>query len=98
MPLLYKRRITGLEIAVRAWASRNVTIARGVQETEKLRFEYIRQIFHDMGFRGRDLGLRTRLFVVYHGGEPSIRLPPSGLSREEELELRLAFFCRKIKR
>jgi len=95
MRLLYQRRITGLEIAVRAWASRNSAVAQGVHETDRLRFEYIRRIFHDMGFRGRDLDLRTRLFVVYHGGEPSMRLPPSGLSREKELELRHAFFCRK---
>ena len=94
MRLLYQRRITGLEIAVRAWAARNATIARGVQETDKLRFKYIRQIFQDIGFRGRDLDLRTRLFVVYHGGEPSMRLPPSGLSREEELKLRHEFFTR----
>jgi len=95
MRLLYQRRITGLEIAVRAWASRNSAVAQGVHETDRLRFEYIRRIFHDMGFRGRDLDLRTRLFVVYHGGELSMRLPPSGLSREEELKLRHAFFCRK---
>lgn len=95
MRLLYQRRITGLEIAMRAWATRNSIVSQGIQATDKLRFEYVRGIFQDMGFRGRDLDLRTRLFVVYHGGEPSMRLPPSGLSREEELKLRHAFFCRK---
>jgi AcrR family transcriptional regulator len=95
MRLLYQRRITGLEIAMRAWATRDSTVAQGVQATDELRFKYIQGIFHDMGFRGTNLDLRTRLFVVYHGGEPSMRLPSSGISRQEELKLRHAFFCRK---
>ncbi len=94
MQLLHRERMAGYEVAVRAWAAHDLTVTQGVQETDRLRFKFVRRIFHDMGFRGADLDLRTRLFVVYHSGEPSMHLPSSGLSAEEELKLRHEFFTR----
>jgi hypothetical protein len=83
------------DVVARAWATYNLDVAQGVREVDRLRFRYVQQIFHEMGFRGTELELRTHLFVVYHSAEPSLRLPPSGLSAEEELKLRHAFFCRQ---
>ncbi len=92
MQLIHRKRMAGYDVAVRAWATHDLVVAQGVQETDRLRFEYIRRILHDMGFRGVDLDLRTRLFVVYHSSDQRMRLPPSGLDADEEIRLRHAFF------
>ena len=94
MRLLKEERLARYDVAVRAWAAQELIFAEGVQQVDRQRFGYVRQIFHDMGFRGADLDTRTRLFVVYHIAEPGMRLPASGLASEAELRQRLAFFVR----
>ena len=84
-----------VEVALRAWATNDSVIAKGIRKTDEKRYDYIRQIFHQMGFRGADLEVRTRIFVLYNSGSMSTRLPRSRLSGEEELKRRHAFFCRK---
>ncbi len=94
MRLLHHEKMARYDVAVRAWAAQESSVAQEVRKVDKLRFAYIRQIFHEMGFRGADLDLRTRLFVGYHSSEPGIQLPPSGLGEDEEIKLRHAFFTR----
>ena len=95
MRLLHQQQTARYDIAVRAWAAQEPVVAEGVQEVDRQRFAYIRQIFHDMGFRRADLDFRTRLFVVYHSLEAGMRLPPSGLDVDKEIRLRHAFFTRR---
>ena len=94
MQLLHWEKMSAYDIAVRTWAANNVDVARGVEEVDRLRFGYIRQIFHDMGFRGPELDMRTRLFVVYHSVQSAMRLPPSELDAEEQIVLFHEFLTR----
>jgi AcrR family transcriptional regulator len=94
MQFLHQTRSARHDAAVRAWAAREPEVARAVQKVDKLRFDYLRQIFHDMGFRGAELDLRSRLFVVYHGMDQGMQLPASGLKADKEIKLRHAFFTR----
>ncbi len=94
MRLLHHEKMARYDVAVRAWAAQESSVAQEVRKVDKLRFAYIRQIFHEMGFRGADLDLRTRLFVVYHNSEPGLQLPPSGLGEDKEIKLRHAFLTR----
>lgn len=94
MRLLKEERLARYDVAVRAWAAQELIVAEGVRQVDRQRFGYVRQIFHDMGFRGADLDTRTRLFVIFHSAEPGMRLPSSGLAGNAELQQRLAFFVR----
>jgi AcrR family transcriptional regulator len=95
MQLLRRNRMAAYDLVVRAWATHDPVVAQGVREVDRLRFNYAQWMFHEMGFSGDELDLRTRLFLTYHSAEPSMRFPPSELSAEEELKLRHAFLCRK---
>lgn len=94
MRMIHKKRLARYDVAVRAWAAQDSTVAKGVEEVDRIRFGYIRAIFHDMGFRGTDLDLRTRLFVVYYSSFEAMRLPATKLDADEEIRLRHAFFTR----
>ncbi len=95
MRLLHRQRLARYDISVRAWGAQEPKVARAVRKVDSLRFDYIRRIFHDMGFRGADLDLRTRLFVVYHSSVEGMRLPSSRLKADEEIRLRHAFLTRR---
>lgn len=94
MRILQHKGRASQDIVFRSWATHDPDIARGIEEVDRMRFEYVRSIFHDMGFRGIDLDLRTRLFVVYHSSFEAMQLPASELDADEEIKLRHAFFTR----
>ena len=94
MRLINRKQLSKYDVAVRAWGSRDPIVARGVREADRIRFEFVREIFRDMGFRGPDLDLRTRLFVVFQSSYGAVQLPASGLDADEEIRLQHEFFIR----
>ena len=94
MLLLKRKRLARYDIAIRSWAAHDPIVARGVARVDRQRFDYIRGLFQEIGFRGAELDLRVRLFVVYHSLEPGMNLPRSVLAPEDELKLRHQFFTR----
>lgn len=94
MRILHRERLARHDVALRAWAAQELTVARGVKKVDRQRFEYVRRIFYDMGFRGAELDLRTRVFVVYQSSAEGMRLPASTLEADREIRLRHAFFTR----
>ena len=58
------------------------------------RFEYVKNLFEGIGFSGRELDLRTRLFVVYQSTHLGMRLPDSGLDADDEIIRLHEFFTR----
>ena len=94
MKLLHRKQQGRYDVPFRAWAAHDDTVARGVAKADRLRFDFIQRIFHDMGFRGAELEVRVRLFLVYQSAIGGMRLPRSELSAEEQIELRHAFLTR----
>ncbi|MGI9514554.1 MAG: TetR/AcrR family transcriptional regulator [Anderseniella sp.] len=82
------------DIPVRAWATHDATVAEGVKAVDLQRFEYVRQLFQEMGFRDAELDMRTRLFVIYESAEPGMDLPACKLDRDDQIKLRHAFLTR----
>lgn len=60
------------EIPMRAWAERDPKARKVVEGVYKRRLAYIGSIFREIGFRGDDLAMRTRLFVVYFSSDRSL--------------------------
>ena len=70
MKLLHYKGMAAYDVAVRAWAAQEPVVAETVKRVDSLRFAFARRIFHEIGFRGVELDLRTRIFVVYHSSTP----------------------------
>jgi hypothetical protein len=62
--------------------------AEVVRSTDKRRIEYLRSIFHELGFSGNEAEMRARLFVYYQLAEPSVLWRESKSKRREIISLR----------
>ena len=76
------------EVAIRAWAGFDDMAAVVVRGTDKRRIEWLRRIFHEMGFSGNEAEMRARLFVYYQLAEPSILWREPNNKRREIIKLR----------
>ncbi len=84
MVLIQEHDLAGYDLAISAWAAIDPeaeAARRGVYDT---RLAFIRSTFSAAGFRGRELEMRTRLFVCYHSWE---RTMFQDLPKAERLKL-----------
>jgi AcrR family transcriptional regulator len=72
------------DIAMHAWALRDPKVAQAVERAEKIRFDYLRSLFREIGFRGRELEIRTRTFVVYYSFESGLQKLQTKKNRLEQ--------------
>ena len=61
--------LTRYEIAIRQWALQDAGAARAVKKVNRLRLEFVRTTFSELGFKSEDLEMRTMMFVCYHTWE-----------------------------
>ena len=57
--------LTRHDVAVRAWALMEPQVAHIVRKTDKLRLNFIRDLFAEMGFRANELEIRIRTCLAY---------------------------------
>jgi hypothetical protein len=57
------------ELAFRQWALHDTKVASGVRKVNRIRLDFVRSAFAELGFKGEDLEMRTMLFVCYHSME-----------------------------
>jgi AcrR family transcriptional regulator len=69
MVMILDHDLTKYDLAIRDWAAHDPAAAKAVKSVYRMRLEFVRSIFSDLGFRGRQLEMRTRLFVGYHTWE-----------------------------
>jgi hypothetical protein len=72
MELLHEGRFARYDVAVRAWAAQEPSLAAQVARVDEERLAYVGSLFAEMGFRGDELDMRTRLFVVFHSLEHAL--------------------------
>ena len=83
------------DITFHVWAMRNPAIAEGVYSADRRRFEAVKEIFYDIGFRGAELEMRTRIFLAFHSLQHNMDTPPPTSGWDTELKLRTDFFLKK---
>ncbi|MDG2220362.1 MAG: TetR/AcrR family transcriptional regulator [Rubripirellula sp.] len=76
------------DLAIRDWAMRDANAAATLQLVVQSRLDFAREIFSELGFRGRQLEMRTRLFVCYHSWELAMFDDLSMDERRKMLRLR----------
>jgi AcrR family transcriptional regulator len=72
MELLHEGHFARYDVAVRAWAAQEPSLAAQVARVDEERLAYVGSLFAEMGFRGDELDMRTRLFVVFHSLEHAL--------------------------
>lgn len=76
--------LTRYDMAIRQWALEDALTARAVRKVNRLRLDFVRAAFAELGFTGDDLEMRTLLFVSYQTWEASMF---TELSRERRRAL-----------
>ncbi len=76
------------DLAIRDWAMRDDNAAETLQIVTQSRLDFAREVFSELGFRGRQLEMRTRLFVCYHSWETAMFGDLSMDERRKMLRLR----------
>ena len=87
--------LTRFEIAFRQWALQDAGAARAVKKANRLRLDFIREAFSELGFKGVDLETRTMLFVCYHSLESSMFKEISRKQRRDQISKRIDLLTQK---
>jgi len=66
MRMILDHDLCKYDLAIREWAAHDPAAAKAVRSVYRMRLDFVRSIFSDLGFRGQQLEMRTRLFVAYH--------------------------------
>ncbi|MGI9521071.1 MAG: TetR/AcrR family transcriptional regulator [Hyphomicrobiaceae bacterium] len=61
--------LTRYEIPIRQWALTDLEAARAVRKANRMRLDFVRGAFADLGFKGDDLEMRAMMFTCYHTWE-----------------------------
>lgn len=84
MKMISDYKLAKYDLAMNAWAKIDPLAHEVVKKVVKMRLDYTREIFTELGFGGDELEMRTRLFVCYHSWEGTMF---SDLSSQKQLQL-----------
>ena len=87
--------LTRYEIAIRQWALQDAGAARAVKKVNRLRLDFVRKAFSELGFKGEDLEVRTMLFVCYHSWELPMFREISRKRRRDQIAKRIELLTSK---
>ena len=95
MVVILDRDLAKYDLAIRDWAARDPDAAKAIRLVYRKRLEFVRGIFSDLGFRGQQLEMRTRLLVCYHSWEQTMFEDSPKEERHKLLRLRLKLLVTK---
>jgi AcrR family transcriptional regulator len=61
------------ELSIRLWALHDKAAANAVHKVNRIRYDFVRAAFDELGFDGEELEMRSRLFFVYHSMEAQVQ-------------------------
>ncbi|KPJ76361.1 MAG: hypothetical protein AMJ54_11915 [Deltaproteobacteria bacterium SG8_13] len=95
MEMIRDNHLGKFDLAMTLWAKTDSNIRKVVNEVVKMRLDYLRAIFAELGFKGDELEMRTRLFVCYHAWEDTVFPDLSDQQRSKLLKLRYQYLIQK---
>ena len=93
MKTVFEKDAGKYDLTMRAWAASNPEVARLVRRSDEQRIATVSKLFHEMGFRGKELKGRTDIFFCYMQGSPIITKKSKG-EKLKHLKWKHAFFTR----
>ena len=85
----------GLDMAIRQWALQDAKAARAVRRVNRLRLDFIRGAFEELGFQGDEAEMRAMLFVGYHSAESAFFREVPRKRRRALIESRVEMLARR---
>lgn len=95
MEMIRDKHLTKYDLAMTSWAKSDSKIRKVVNKVVKMRLDYLRTIFSELGFEGDELEMRTRLFVCYHSWEDTMFPDLSNQKHSKLLKLRYKYLIQK---
>jgi AcrR family transcriptional regulator len=92
--MIFEHDLARFDLPFRAWAQGNPAILERVNRVYEQRLTWVRKIFRELGFKGAQLEMRSRLFVGYHSWERTTFPPPSKAQAKRLIQRRIEFFLR----
>ena len=91
MQMIEQYELNRYELPIRAWAHHDPLARDAVATVNKVRMDYVRSLFSEMGFGGDELEMRTMVFVCYHTWEKSMfsDMPAAKLAKMRKLRAEL---------
>jgi len=83
------------EAAVYIWSQTDPAARETFNRVYKIRLDFIRSIFNELGFKGDEADMRTQLFMGYLAWEYTGFCPQSKAKQERLLKLRLRLLTKK---
>jgi len=95
MEMIRDKHLTKYDLAMTSWAKLDSHVHKVVKKVVKMRLDYLRVIFAELGFEGDELEMRTRLFVCYHSWEDTMFPDLSNQKHSKLLKLRHKYLIQK---
>jgi len=95
MEMIRDKHLTKYDLAMTSWAKLDSQVHKVVRKVVKMRLDYLRVIFTELGFEGDELEMRTRLFVCYHSWEDTMFPDLSNQKHSKLLKLRYKYLIQK---
>jgi hypothetical protein len=95
MEMIRDKRLTKYDLAINAWAKVEPQAHEVLKKAVKIRLDFLRSIFAELGFEGDELEMRTRLFVCYHSWEETMFTDLSSQKQLQLQKLRYKFLIQK---
>lgn len=89
-------RLNEFDPAISAWARHDADVAALLEHTYAVRMVSIKAAFRELGFRGDELEMRTRLFVCYHLNEDAMFGPQIDSKAKRLRRLRVRLLTQKL--
>ena len=95
MEMIRDKKLAKYDLAMTLWARLDPQVNRVVKKVVKMRLDYLRVIFAELGFEGDELEMRVRLFLCYHAWE-DIMFPDLSVRKHSKLlKLRHKYLIQK---
>ena len=95
MEMIRDKNLTKYDLSMTSWAKSDSKVHEVVGKVVKMRLDYLKGIFAELGFEGDELEMRTRLFVCYHSWEDTMFPDLSNQKHSKLLKLRYKFLIQK---
>ena len=88
--------LTRYDIAIRAWALMEPQIAYLVRKVDKQRLDFIRDLFSEMGFEGKELEMRSLTLVNFYAMEHGLLIKNTQRDRLDMMRIRHAMLTHPV--
>lgn len=93
--MIKRYSLTQYDLSIRNWARYDPLARSAVAHVNKIRLDFVRSIFSDMGFKDDELEMRTMLYVCYESFEKPMFFNVSASKLKKLAKLRVKLLSKK---